>query len=154
MRQRDKNPFGVGTQLLADNVPVPHVITYLGWDTCAISAPDALGPMFVKLNELENPRLYRRDDPGLSLGVTIERVWDRIRAHAGQTFRQISGGEFSYELKSESVISLDRTSQDLSRGVLEKALARWPVTGPGELNDLRAPSYLYALLADPRITGR
>lgn len=85
--------------------------------------------------------------------MTIERVWERIRAHAGQTFRQVGGGEFSYELQSENVIRLNRTTQALSRGVLEKALARWPVSGPGEFTDLRAPSYLYALLADPRITG-
>ena len=83
----------------------------------------------------------------------IERVWERVRAHAGQPFRQIGGGEFTYELQSENVIKLDRTEQVLSRAVIEKALARWPVSGPGQFRDLRAPSYLYALLADPRIMG-
>lgn len=33
-------------------------------------------------------------------------------------------------------------------------MGRPPVTEPGQLNDLRAPSYLYAILTDDRITGQ
>lgn len=78
-------------------------------------------------------------------------VWRRIISQSGQVFRQVRGGEFSYVVCSDNVIRLDRTNQTLSRATFEKALARYPLSGPGAINDLRAPSYVYAILMDPRI---
>jgi hypothetical protein len=45
----------------------------------------------------------------------------------------------------------DRTNHQLPRSHFRTAYERMPVEGPGELNDLRGPSYLYAILTDPRI---
>jgi hypothetical protein len=45
------------------------------------------------------------------------------------------------------------TNRMLPRSQFEEALKRLPVSGPGELNDLQGPSYLYAILTDHRIAG-
>ena len=40
----------------------------------------------------------------------------------------------------------------LHRSQFEKAYGQGPLTGPGQLNDLvRGPSYVYAILTDPRV---
>jgi hypothetical protein len=65
MNTNQNPPHGIGSQLLADNVPAVDVITYRGWDLCAISPRAALGPSIVKLSDLQNPRKYHRDDPHL-----------------------------------------------------------------------------------------
>ena len=61
-------PFGIGSQLLATNVAPDDVVTYLGWDLCAISPRHGLGPQIVKLSDLQDPRTYRRDDSHLREG--------------------------------------------------------------------------------------
>jgi len=64
-KHNEDPPYGIGSQLLADNVPAGDVITYLGWGICAVSARAALGPSLVHLSALTNPRTYKRDDPHL-----------------------------------------------------------------------------------------
>ena len=81
---------------------------------------------------------------------SIDKVFDRILKHQGEVFTQVRGGKFSYVVKGDTVI-LDRTNQRLSKTVFARALERCPLTGPGELQDLRGPSYLYAILSDPRV---
>lgn len=44
------------------------------------------------------------------------------------------------------------TNVMIGKSEFEKAMARMPVRGPGQLNDLRAPSYLYAIFNDERIS--
>ncbi len=81
---------------------------------------------------------------------SIDEVWRRIEAHAGETFRQIRGGEFMYTATS-SYISPDRTSQNIPKAHFEKALELVPLSDTVQLQDLRGPSYIYALLMDRRI---
>lgn len=83
---------------------------------------------------------------------SFDQVWSAILAHQGEIFSQVRGGQFTYQVRGTG-LALSRTRQVLPRSVLERAWKRFPVSGPGELNDLRGPSYLYALLADDRITG-
>ncbi len=80
----------------------------------------------------------------------IDEVWWRIDAHAGETFRQIRGGEFTYTATS-SYISLDRTRQNIPKAHFEKALAVVPLSDTVPLQDLRGPSYIYAVLMERRI---
>ncbi len=80
----------------------------------------------------------------------MARTWARIKTHAGQEFHQKTGASFRYHIDGVYVVP-DRTNQRLPRKHVEKALSRMPVDGPGQLNDLRGPSYLYALLVDSRI---
>ena len=80
----------------------------------------------------------------------ISRVWSRIRAHAGEQFAQKRGGEFTYHVAGSSVIP-DRTNRSLPRSDFEKALTMVPLDGPGKIQHLQGPSYIYAVLMDDRI---
>lgn len=90
--------------------------------------------------------------PSMREGVeTFSAIWDRICAHQNEPFSQKRGGEFSYGVSGNTVIP-DRTNRSLPKSDFEKAYARMPVSGPGKLQDLQGPSYLFAILTDPRIS--
>ena len=80
----------------------------------------------------------------------FDEVWERIVSHQGETFRQIRGGEFVYAVQGNSLVP-DRTNHQFGRKQIEEAYSRMPVDGPGELQDLRGPSYLFAVLMDDRV---
>lgn len=82
--------------------------------------------------------------------VSFEAVWRRIQSHAGETFRQIRGGEFTFEVRSGSVWP-DRTNRALPRSHFEQAFAMAPIQSTTQLQRLQGPSYLYAILMDRRI---
>lgn len=77
-------------------------------------------------------------------------IWARVRQHSGETFMTVTGREFRYEARSGGVEMLT-TNRVLPRSSFEEAYARMPVDGPGALQDLQGPSYIYAVLVDPRI---
>ena len=83
----------------------------------------------------------------------IGEVWRRIEEHEGKVFQQKGGKEFRYSVKG-SYLKLSTTNQNLARSQLEKALVRVPLDGPGQINELRCPSYIYSVLMDPRIRGQ
>jgi hypothetical protein len=68
----------------------------------------------------------------------------------GATFTQVRGNKFKFRAH-ETYLELDRTNHNVPRAHVAKALARWPISGPGQLQDLRGPSYIYALLVDARV---
>ena len=80
----------------------------------------------------------------------FDEVWRRIIAHATEEFRQVRGGVFTY-LVDGNVVIPDRTDYQFARSEFIKAYERMPVSGPGALQDLRGPSYLFAILMDDRI---
>ena len=80
----------------------------------------------------------------------INDVWGRIVSHEGDVFRQIRGQEFTYEIAGGSA-RLSTTNQTLSKSVFAQALARVPLASTAEVQDLRGPSYVYAILMDTRI---
>ena len=82
--------------------------------------------------------------------ASIELVWSRIVAHQGETFRQKRGKPFTYRVTGGAVHP-DTTNQVLARSEFARALERMPLGGPGEINDLRGPSYIYAIVMDDRI---
>jgi hypothetical protein len=45
----------------------------------------------------------------------------------------------------------DRTIQHIPRSHFVKALGLVPLSGPGAIQTLRGPSYIFAILMDPRI---
>jgi len=98
------------------------------------------------------PRRVAGTDAGaLSVpDVTFDRVWRRIEAHAGETFRQIRGGEFTYEVRSGAVWP-DRTRRALPRSHFERAFAEVPLSSTVPVQHLHGPSYLFAILMDRRI---
>jgi uncharacterized protein (DUF2235 family) len=50
-----------------------------------------------------------------------------------------------------TALRLRNTNRLLPRSQVEKAYARLPVSRPGDVQDLQGPSYLYAILTDPRV---
>lgn len=77
-------------------------------------------------------------------------TWAKVQLHSGETFSTVSGKEFRYEAR-ESGVEMLTTNRLLPRSDFEKAFARMPVGGPGALQDLQGPSYIYAILTDPRL---
>lgn len=81
---------------------------------------------------------------------SIDHVWARIVANEGETFRQIRGKEFTYDVVGQG-IRRSTTNQTLPKNTIAKALERMPVVSTTPLQDLRGPSYLFAILMDRRI---
>lgn len=80
----------------------------------------------------------------------VEVVWSRIRATAGQRFRQIRGGEFTYKVYTAH-LSPDRTNQNIPKSHFAEALTLVPLPNTVPLQHLRGPSYIFAILMDKRI---
>lgn len=76
--------------------------------------------------------------------------WAKVQQHSGETFTTVTGREFRYEAHAGGVEMLT-TNRILPRSAFEAAFARMPVAGPGAFHDLQGPSYLYAILTDPRV---
>jgi hypothetical protein len=62
----------------------------------------------------------------------------------------IRGATFHYEVAGGHVLP-DRTNQQLPKSHFEKALAFVPLADTTVIQDLRGPSFIYAILMDPRI---
>lgn len=77
-------------------------------------------------------------------------TWAKVQQHSGETFTTVTGKEFRYEAHAGGVEMLT-TTRVLPRSDFQAAFARMPVAGPGALQDLQGPSYLYAILTDPRV---
>jgi hypothetical protein len=78
------------------------------------------------------------------------RVWQRIVELQGQTFHQKTGRPFTYTVTGGSVIP-STTNRLLAKSQFARAYERAPLRGPRQLQDLQGPSYLYAILTDPRV---
>lgn len=88
---------------------------------------------------------------GAEAGAEIDAVWQRLVVHQGETFRQVRGRAFTYTVENNALMP-STTNRRIGKTEFARALARLPVRGPGELQDLQGPSYIYALLSDERIT--
>ncbi len=82
--------------------------------------------------------------------TTFETIWHRIEALEGETFRQIRGKKFTYKIVGNS-LALDSTNQSISQKQLEDAFELLPLEDTISVQHLRAPSYIYAILMDPRV---
>ena len=81
----------------------------------------------------------------------IGEVWERIKAYQGQVFKLVEGEPLTYRVDGNVMVT-SRSKQKLHIGDFEKILAIAPIKGPGEINKMvRGPSYIYAILYDPRI---
>jgi hypothetical protein len=82
--------------------------------------------------------------------VSIDVIWSRLRAHEGAIFRQVRGAEFRYAI-TDSALRPDRTDWNIPRGHIEEALSLVPLANTVAVQHLFGPSYIYAVLMDPRI---
>lgn len=82
--------------------------------------------------------------------ISIDTVWARIKASAGEEFRQIRDKAFTYEVHGSAVIP-ERIDQNIPRAHFEEALQLLPLENTVPVQHLRGPSYIYAILMDHRI---
>lgn len=82
----------------------------------------------------------------------FSEMWERIVAHEGAVFVLKRGDVFTYQVRRKHIVP-STTNYPLHISQFEKAWRRMPVDGPGGLQDLRGPSYLWAILSDPRIAS-
>jgi hypothetical protein len=80
----------------------------------------------------------------------IASVWERIETHAGQEFHLIRGATFQYAVVAGHVVP-DRTPQQIPKSHFEKALDLVPLASTAVVQNLRGPSFIYAILMDDRI---
>ena len=80
----------------------------------------------------------------------LEQVWERIKEFEGEEFCQIRGGKFTYALKG-NLLELSRTNRSVSKNAIKEALKFVPLNNTVPLQNLQAPSYLFAILMDKRI---
>ncbi|HCF99075.1 MAG TPA: hypothetical protein DEV93_00860 [Chloroflexi bacterium] len=78
-------------------------------------------------------------------------IWERIAALAGSEFRQKTGRQFTFSIVGNAVAPIT-TNRLLARCQFQQAYQRLPLRGPGQLQDLQGPSYLFAILTDPGVT--
>jgi hypothetical protein len=81
---------------------------------------------------------------------TIEEVWGRIEAHAGELFHQKRGAAFTYTVGG-GCVRPDRTNRLLPRSDFTAALELVPSPTTVPFQRLQGPSYVWAILHDPRI---
>lgn len=79
-------------------------------------------------------------------------VWGRILSYAGQTFRTVTGVEFTYDPK-RSYIRLNNTNRNIPESDFARALLLVPLPNVATVQHMgvQGPAYLYAMLMDPRI---
>jgi len=53
---------------------------------------------------------------------TFEEIWGRIREHSGETFKQIRGGEFTYEFRGGYIMFLVGQTIISLRVILKKPM--------------------------------
>jgi hypothetical protein len=82
----------------------------------------------------------------------INSVWARIQAHQRETFHQKRGKAFTYSVYGNA-IQLHTTEWQIPKNHVEHALERVPLQNTVSVKHLYGPSYLYAILMDPRIRG-
>ncbi len=110
-----------------------------------LRSSDTRAPLHDLVHDHENSELEERGVPD-----TFDRVWQRIAEHAGESFRLKRAKRFTYEVTGNT-LRPSTTNRNIPRKDVEEAFGRLPVGGPGELQDLQGPSYIYAILTDERV---
>jgi len=85
-----------------------------------------------------------------------ETVGDRLRQLEGEIFRTKRGIKFTYKWLPAPyfVLRVSRNGRLIDRYAVSRALARWPVAGPGELDGVADENtYVFGLVRDRRIRG-
>jgi hypothetical protein len=151
---KDYRGFGLvaGLKSAGASVEVPAAGLPLGRQLALYRAGKAIGPAphHPTKPAVQDRQGAEADVQSPAASDEAARVWAAIERHAGETFHQVRGQAFTYRLQGAGIVP-STTRYRIPRSAFDRALERLPVTGPGELNDLRGPSYLYAILMDPRI---
>ena len=79
--------------------------------------------------------------------IDIEIVWNCIKIHEGEVFRQILGKAYTYEISNAALIPLG-INQNIRKSEFAKALDYLPLSSTTTVQHLRGPSYIYSILMD------
>lgn len=82
--------------------------------------------------------------------TSFRSVWDLIVSLEGQSFEQIRGQRFTFRCQGD-LLHLSTTNQAISRAQMAEAFRLVPLPSTTVVQHLRAPSYIYAILMDPRV---
>lgn len=84
--------------------------------------------------------------------INVETAWARINSLQGEEFKTKTGKPFTYEI-SGNTFEPSRTKYKITKVDFGKALAEFPLDGPGDISNLvRGSSYIWAVLDDPRVS--
>jgi len=106
------------------------------------------GDTFIR--RMRDERNWQAPEPG----DTAERIWSRLLAHQGESFRTARGLVFRYVVDGNGVwFERDgaRVNKRLSRKDFDKAVARLPLRKTTDISDCFDYAYLYGILTDSRI---
>lgn len=79
-------------------------------------------------------------------------LWANLARHEGEEFRQIRGKAFTYTLASAG-LTPSTTDWVIPKSHFAEALQLVPLESTVAVQHLYGPSYIYAVLMDPRIRG-
>lgn len=82
--------------------------------------------------------------------ISFDELWARIEANEGSVFHLIRAGEFTYSIVGAG-LKPSRTNRILPKSQFEKALEFLPLENTAPIQELQGPSYIFAILMDPRI---
>lgn len=80
----------------------------------------------------------------MASGITLENLWEQIKAHQGETFYTAKNLEFTYTIKGGELFT-ERKKKSITRATFEKAYLKLKedtgheITGPKKLNCFGAP---------------
>jgi len=80
-----------------------------------------------------------------------DRIWANIVNHEGEQFYTVTGRPCSYKVSGNQIILLN-TTRNIPRSNIERALEIVnPTVSQFERLNLQGPSYIMAIITDPRI---
>jgi len=83
--------------------------------------------------------------------TSFSEMWQRILKYEGYEFHTKTGLPFTYSIRGQVLIP-SRTSYNIPMSQFEKAYGMMPVETMTALSrSVRGPTYIYAILNDPRI---
>ena len=88
--------------------------------------------------------------------MCMDELWNRIRNYEGETFFTATGLPFTYTILGGEKLQPIREGSPrwiVSRATLEKAVSMLHEKKAVFNRAIIAPSYVYAILTDPRIAG-
>lgn len=83
----------------------------------------------------------------------FDEIWGRIERHAREEFRQKRGRVFTYKVRGRS-LKPSTVNRNIPRSHFEQACGLVPLGGPGQINHLQGPAYIFGILMDSRIRQR
>ncbi len=82
--------------------------------------------------------------------MNAEILWAKIQQHQGETFYTVQNKELVYEVVG-NMLYHNLTSVGIPRSAFVKAASLNPKNTAALHSKVRGPSYVYAIITDPRI---